>query len=344
MARSAVPTMQPKKVPGSGEVRDGTWAIVLAGGRGTRMQPQIARWLGEDRPKQFCTFLGTRSMLEHTIDRAAALCSPGRVITVISRGQRSYLDEVMASRVPEETGWVVEQPVARGTAPGIYGALSYVVEHDPEATVVVLPSDHFIYPEEEFLHCLEVATKAAKHWNDRIILVAARPTGPETDYGWIETGPVLELASPGDEVSSVAEVAGFHEKPDAVTALYLYRRRGLWNTMVMVGKARTFSILGWRTIPETMWEFETLRQVLRAVRTGRVSVDHEEYALAHVYGSVPETDFSRSVLQPSARNALVLPMDSVHWSDWGRPERLLETMEYLGWGRSLHLPVLAACQ
>jgi mannose-1-phosphate guanylyltransferase len=283
-------------------------------------------------------------MLEHTIDRAAVFCSPGRVITVISHGQRVYVNEIMALRSPGETGWVVEQPVPRGTAPGIYGGLTYILEQDPEATVVVLPSDHFIYPEEEFLNCLDAATQAAEHWNDRVILLAAKPTGPETDYGWIMTGPARELPSNGTGAFHIAQVVGFYEKPDAVTARYLYRRHGLWNTMVMVGKVRAFNILGWRALPEIMWKFETLRQVLRAVRTGRVPVDHEEYALAHVYGAVPEADFCRNVLQCCAANAMVVPMDGVHWSDWGRPERLLETMEHLGWSRSLRLPILAMCQ
>jgi mannose-1-phosphate guanylyltransferase len=283
-------------------------------------------------------------MLEHTIDRVSELCTPKRVLTVISRGQRSYMDEILRTRGREETGTVIEQPVARGTAPGIYGGLSYIVEQDPDATVMVLPSDHFVYPEEEFLRCLGAAADAADHWADRIILLAARPTNPETDYGWIETGAVRSVPLGGEKDFRAAEVVGFHEKPDAVTAQYLYRRRGLWNTMIMVGKARTFSILGWRTLPEMMWEFETLRQVLRAVRSERVPPDHEEYALAHVYGAVPQADFSRNVLQPTADQALVLPMDGVHWSDWGRPERLLETMEHMGWSNSVHLPILTVCQ
>jgi mannose-1-phosphate guanylyltransferase len=308
------------------------------------MQPQIARWLGEDRPKQFCAFVGKRTMLEHTIDRAVSFCSAERVVTVISRGQRRYMDEIIGSRRRGSTGILVEQPAARGTAAGVYGGLSYVVEREPDATVVVLPSDHFVYPEPEFLRFLDVAAEAADLWNDRVILLAARPTGPETDYGWIETGAPRCLSSRGGSSARFYEAAGFHEKPDALTAQLLWNRGGMWNTMVMVGKVRTLNVFGWRALPEMMGQFETLRQVLRAVWAERVSPDHEEYALTHVYGSLREADFCRDVLQYTVTHTLVLPMDGVHWSDWGRPERLLATMEHLGWSKSVRLPFLAACQ
>jgi len=304
----------------------------------------ISRWLGEDRPKQFCAFLGTRTMLEHTFDRAAAICSPQRVLTVISRGQRPYLDEILRSRRRESMEWIVEQPIARGTAPGLYGGLSYIIERDPEATVIVLPSDHFIYPEVGFLRCLEAAAEAVARWEDKIVLLAARPTGPETDYGWIDIGPIWRRVSMTDPDLHVGDVLGFHEKPDAVTARDLYRRQGLWNTMVMVGKARTFTNLGWRALPNMMCEFEILRQVLRAVWEGRVPPDHEEYALSHVYGILNQADFSRDVLQRSFTDTLVLPMENIQWSDWGRPERLLETVERLAWPQGATLSAIAACQ
>ena len=67
------------------------WGLILAGGEGTRMQPFIEAWLGEKRPKQYCVFTGTRSMIGHTVDRARALVSTDHVVTVIGRGHRDWV-------------------------------------------------------------------------------------------------------------------------------------------------------------------------------------------------------------------------------------------------------------
>src|SRR5581483_3133715 len=93
---------------------------------------------GERRPKQYCRFLGSRSMLEHTAARAAAVCSRENIVTVIGRGHGRYLKE---QRAPLP-GLVIEQPCNRDTAPGIFLPLSYVMAADPEATVLVFPSDN----------------------------------------------------------------------------------------------------------------------------------------------------------------------------------------------------------
>ena len=65
--------------------------VVLAGGDGMRLRPLTERWLGRHVPKQYCAFTGTRSMLDHTIDRAACLCNPGRILTVVGRHHRDLL-------------------------------------------------------------------------------------------------------------------------------------------------------------------------------------------------------------------------------------------------------------
>ena len=62
------------------------WSIVLAGGEGVRMQPAIRRWFGRTIPKQYCRFIGTRSMLQHTLDRTMQFTSPARTVVVVGRG------------------------------------------------------------------------------------------------------------------------------------------------------------------------------------------------------------------------------------------------------------------
>ena len=68
-----------------GNGKDKLWSIVLAGGEGERLKPFVQRWLGRHRPKQYCTFIGTRSMFQHTLDRADQITAPKNKVTVVGR-------------------------------------------------------------------------------------------------------------------------------------------------------------------------------------------------------------------------------------------------------------------
>ena len=114
------------------------WAIVLAGGDGDRMRPVIEPWLGQHRPKQYCSFVGRRSMLEHTVDRALQIVHPGRIVTVIGRGHHSFLEKSLIQK--EIPGQVIEQPANRNTVPGIFLPATYIKAVDPEA----MPRDLYL--------------------------------------------------------------------------------------------------------------------------------------------------------------------------------------------------------
>ena len=166
----------------TGNQRQARWGIVLAGGDGARMRSLISNWLGEDRPKQYCTFVGHRSMFEHTIDRACSVVSGEHVVTVIGRDHRKFLDE---STDKKQAGLVLEQPINLGTAPGVLLAAAFVLTEAPEATVVLLPADHFVHPESRFCDHVNRAFELAEKHADMLILLAAIPDRAETEYGWI---------------------------------------------------------------------------------------------------------------------------------------------------------------
>lgn len=92
------------------------WSIVLAGGEGVRLSPMIKQWLGEERPKQYCTFTGTRSMLQHTVDRADCLAIPEQRVTVIGAHHEWEANRQLRQR----GGKLVRQPANRDTAAGVY--------------------------------------------------------------------------------------------------------------------------------------------------------------------------------------------------------------------------------
>lgn len=298
------------------------WSIILAGGEGTRMRPMIARWLGAPRPKQYCVFAGSRSMLQHTLDRARAVSPPERTLLVIGSGHRPFLRDALAG---DFGGLVLEQPGDFGTAPGVLLPLVHILERDPDATVLILPSDHFVHPESRFAEHLKAAVALANALPDRLTLIAARPDGPETDYGWIEPAPVPLEAHPGG-----AEVVSFYEKPDAAGAERFFLSNWLWNTMVVGAKARRLFELADDLIPATARAFEPYRSVLKAVDAGHAPADHLQLALDHIYKRMVRADFSGHILQAAPETCVVLPMEGVSWSDWGRPERIAATLVGLG--------------
>ena len=304
------------------------WGILLAGGEGARMRPLIRSWLGENRPKQYCTFVGSRSMFQHTADRARCVVSDEHLVTIIAKEHRTFLSELANGNLP---GLVIEQPSNLGTAPGVFLPTCYVLAEDPEATVVFLPTDNFVYPEGRFSDHMVHACELAESLQDQIILVGAIPNRAETDYGWIDPSTPAE-PGPVARPHGSTEVAYFREKPDAREARALLRRGCLWNTMVMAVKAKALWTLGRQCLPEMMYKFDAFLLVLRAVREGRLGAQHETLALERLYEELTPADFSKDILQHVPNHSRALPMDGVDWCDWGRPQRVTEALARLGRG------------
>ncbi len=298
-----------------------TWAIVLAGGEGERIQPLIERCLGFSCPKQYFTFCGKYSMLENTVGRAVKLAGADRVITVIGSGHRRYIE---SQRIRGQT---LEQPVSRGTGAGVFLPAAYILARDPDATVLILPSDHFLSPRAKFLEQIDLARRCIDDLAERLVLLAAVPDLPETDYGWVE---------PGDHVPGwggkgrlpIREVISFREKPCATEAERCFRQGHLWNTMIVATKIQALWRLGKRLLPEVIDRFESFQRILRGNRAERKR--QEQSAIEKLYESIPAFDFSSNFLARATSHCAVMPLQGVMWSDWGRPERVIESLRRIG--------------
>lgn len=119
------------------------WGVVLAGGEGKRLRGLVRDYLGTDAPKQFCAFLGRRSMAEHTLRRVTWLVPWVRLLLVATERHRPY---VVSSLGVRQAGTVLFQPAGRDTGPGILLSLLHVLRRAPNAIVAIFPSDHFIMP------------------------------------------------------------------------------------------------------------------------------------------------------------------------------------------------------
>ena len=290
------------------------WAIVLAGGDGVRMQAAIAHWLGRRVPKQYCRFVGTRSMFQHTVDRMMRVARPERTVVVVGRGHH----EAWAQIGERNPGVVLVQPRNADTAPGTFLPLTYIRARDPEGTVVVSPSDHFVFPEERFLGEVLYAARAAEKLDGRMVLLEARPTGPETDYGWIR--PDRDLACFGTR--PVWAVRAFLEKPEPSLARLAYESGAFWNTLIMAGTVDALWKLGWRVLPGMMALFEQLGEAIDTPR--------EPEILRMIYQRMPSLNLSSDLLAHSIDHLAVMEMQDVWWSDWGRPDRIADTLKRLG--------------
>jgi mannose-1-phosphate guanylyltransferase len=290
------------------------WSIVLAGGEGERTKDFIRSLLGHDKPKQYCTFVGSRSLLEHTIDRADRLTSPRRRVIVTRRHHRAELTEQLRGREP---GTVLYQPSNRGTAAGIFLPVAHALSRDVDATVVIYPSDHFVRPEAAFLDAIADGIALGARAPDRVLILGARPDGPETDYGWIRPGEPL----PGMRMK-LRTVDRFVEKPPLELALETAGRGGLWNTSIVVARAARLWELGRRYLPEIL-------RLLAPIALGAEDAD-DSVVLDRIYRSVPVRDFSREFLEPATAHLSVVEANGFFWSDWGRPSRILEVLEAMG--------------
>ncbi len=289
----------------------GPWSIILAGGEGERIKPFIMRWLKRHKPKQYCAFVGTRSMLQHTLARADRLSTRERQLTVI---RRTHLHDARLQLAERPFKTVIRQPQNCDTGAGVFLPLTYVRKNDPEATVVVYPSDHFVYPEDKFVEVVTSAVQAAETFHDKLVLLGVSPDRPEPEYGWIIPGE--NLGSVGGR--KVNRVQAFTEKPGQIKAEAAKASGGLWNTLIFAVKAETLWKLGTHCFPEMMRLFE---QLSAAIGTPR-----EDAILEAIYRIMPVRNFSSGLLAHVVEQVAVIELDGVLWSDWGRPERIAETI------------------
>ncbi len=300
---------------------DRCWAIILAGGEGTRIQPFIKQSTGLTCPKQYFAFCGRHSMLEHTNERAMALVGADRVVTVIGSGHRRYL------RGQKIDGLILEQPTSRGTLAGVLLPAAHILARDPRATIFIFPSDHFISPTAEFVKQVELARLCVEEHPGKMILLAAVPDMPETDYGWIEPGRILFRGMASEP--QISEVRSFREKPSSDEARMCFEKGFLWNTMIVVTKVKSLWRLGRKLMPEVIDRFESFSGIRRG-NPATFKGGEVPGTIKKLYDSIPAFDFSSTLLTSSPSELAVMPLKGVLWSDWGRPERVLEVLRKIG--------------
>ncbi|MFI5325875.1 MAG: sugar phosphate nucleotidyltransferase [Candidatus Rokuibacteriota bacterium] len=287
------------------------WAVILAGGEGMGLRPLVRQVFGADRPKQYVRLLGPRTLLRQTLDRVALAIPQERTLVVTVRRHAGYIAEEFSGATRPR---ILAQPLDRDTAAGVLYPAHWIAWRNPEATVALFPSDHFLLGDTAFMaHVAEVTAWVEKH-PERLVLLGAQPTSPEVEYGWIEPDEALGDLSTGP----VRAVRQFWEKPSVARARACLGAGHLWNTSVLVAKVATLVQTGWQALPELSDRLAHIEPF--------VGTPEEADAVRQAYELMPRANFSKSVLEACPDALAVSRLPRIVWSDLGSPHRVMEAV------------------
>ena len=289
------------------------WAVILAGGDGTRLKSLTRQITGDERPKQFCSVMGGATLLEETQRRAALELAPERTLYVVNRAHEKFYAPILAG---EPSDNLVTQPRNRGTAPAILYSLLRIAVVDSDALVAFLPSDHYISDNARFMAHIRAALETARRRPELVILLGLEPESPEVEYGWIQ---------PTDRLAGSRRIFGvrrFWEKPNPLLAQALMLRGCLWNSFVMVASVQALLDTIEIALPGLYRSFASL--------TTSFGTHNEGIAAADLYERMEETNFSHQVLALQPRRLAVLKVSGVRWNDLGEPKRVLASLNMAG--------------
>jgi mannose-1-phosphate guanylyltransferase len=265
------------------------FAVILAGGSGTRFWPASRR----QRPKQLLAVGPTSdALITATVRRIEPLCSAER--TLIATGKHLLpATRQLLPWLPDSS--FLGEPVAKNTAPCIAWASWVARRRDPDALVMVLPSDQHIADTPAFLRAIETAVGVAEQ--GAIVTLGLRPTRPETGYGYIESG--------AERAPGVFDVARFVEKPDRARAeQYLASGRHHWNSGMFFFRADVLLAAVAKHAPAISAGLELIA----------TAADAEE-ATRRAFAAFPSISIDYAVME-KAENLAVVPA-SFGWSDLG---------------------------
>lgn len=201
-----------------------TYCVIMAGGIGSRFWPLSK----SNMPKQFLDIIGTgRTFIQQTFDRYKTVCPNENFFVVTSV---DYKDHVRKQLPELQESQILLEPLRRNTAPCIAYACYKIQKINPDATIIVAPSDHHIQQVDKFLDEIKKGLDFVRK-NDALVTLGIRPTRPETGYGYIQ----IESNDPVGQVQNLHKVKTFTEKPDLELAkIFIESGEFFWNSGIFI--------------------------------------------------------------------------------------------------------------
>jgi len=255
-------------------------------------------------PKQFCALLSSEPLLIETRRRVQLLISPEHTLAVVTQSHQRFYHPLLAD-IPTRS--IVVQPANRETATAILYGLTRLRKRFDDGIVTIFPSDHHVDSAQAFMNHVLAASNAIETCKDKVVILGAPATGPETAYGWIEPGGHVGL-------SPLRRVRTFCEKPTPEKAQTLWQAGCLWNTFVSIGRLSTLLSLMSSALPDLCEAFRSIDDCF--------GTSDEDESVELLYGRIDRTDFSKQALAPNPESLAVYALTGVEWSDIGEIERL----------------------
>jgi mannose-1-phosphate guanylyltransferase len=282
-----------------------TYAVIMAGGGGTRLWP-VSR---KKHPKHILPLLGESTLFQSTISRLEAFIPSSRILVVTAEGQAEELKK-QAPDVPAKNFLIEPEP--RGTASVVGLAAAVLAKHDPDAVMLILPSDHYIGNLDLFHLVMRAAAQVAI--KDYLVTLGITPTFPSTGYGYIQRGAILSEKFD----YPVYRVLRFTEKPDEERAREMLARGDhSWNSGMFIWRAD-------RILDEFARQMPGLRTALEKIGAAWGTSEQATVLRSEWPRLKPETiDYG---IMEHAENVAVLPAGGLEWSDVGSWDSLFDVL------------------
>ena len=270
------------------------YIAIMAGGVGSRFWPASR----ESRPKQFLDILGTgKSLLQITFERFTQLTDADKILVVTNQSYRDLVNH----QLPEiPVGNILCEPSRNNTAPSVAYTALHVEARDPDASLIIAPSDHVILHEAAFYTAVRQGLDFIRK-QSALVTLGISPTRPDTGYGYIQFDE--SAAAPG-----VHAVRSFREKPDKAPAeSYLASGQFVWNAGIFIWK-----------IKDILAAFEQhSSQIFETLSKGRsvFAKAGEDQFLAEYYPQTEKISVDYAIME-RASNVYTIPAD-IGWSDLG---------------------------
>lgn len=284
------------------------YCIIMAGGIGTRFWPLSKT----SRPKQFIDILGMgESMIQKTFTRFEKICPRENIYIVTSNIYVDLVNKQIPNLNPNQ---IIAEPTRRNTAPCIAYANFKIAQMNPDANIIVTPSDHFIVNEEKFIETIQLGLKASRESN-ALITLGIKPTYPNTGYGYIQYKTNEFLPAFENEINKVKL---FTEKPDYDMAVqFIASGDFLWNSGMFIWSLSSINNAMQTYLKDVYSIFDNIKDNLNTPK--------EEETIKIAYTSCPSISIDYGVME-KADNVYVIPSD-FGWSDVGTWGALYEVKE-----------------
>ena len=275
---------------------DKNYCVIMAGGIGSRFWPMSTSSL----PKQFHDILGVgRTLIQMTYDRFLPICPKENILVVTNERYKDLVLEQLPNLKPEQ---ILCEPMMRNTAPCVAYAAFWIADKEPDANIIVAPSDHLILKNDEYQRIIEISIKQAQE-SGNLVTLGIKPTRPDTGYGYIQWADDKKAF---DE--KVKKVKTFTEKPDLELAKdFLESGDFYWNSGIFI----------W-TLHAILNAFENyLPDMYRAFADGAgiYGTDQEAAYVKSIYPACENISIDYGIME-KARNVNVVLSD-FGWSDLG---------------------------